>query len=138
MLRAVSILCLGLLLGGCGSDTPEPPQIRGGQLVLGTEKREAIHLLKALGAVDIGEGMQVELAEGQSSANWMWSLKRYDVTVETQYEGGVISQLNVWDWRGRKKTSYHHKLEYYSIDRLDFNKDGTAEYSILETFNKGK
>ena len=103
MARLCALLLFALLLAGCGSESSQTVKMKEGQLVLGTEQREAYTLLKGLG------GVPSEAVSNIASAQ-LWILKAHQISVETQIEGGVVSHLNVWDWRERDAVSDHASI----------------------------
>ena len=68
----------------------------------------------------------------------MWHLQSINLTFETEFVDGKLSEINVWDWAGRQLDRYHHLLEYDSVSELTVPVlHGTYRHKILETHNRG-
>ncbi|TWU60355.1 hypothetical protein Poly51_06300 [Rubripirellula tenax] len=136
-----SLLPLLLMLCvGCGESKPEAT------LSLGMTETDAVTQLKLVGATDISDGMQTAIpytgdavadTPAANSSSWrMWSIDTPDASIETAFEHGKLTQLNYWDWRNRKMTSYHHTMEYDELSSLTINpKDNDFTATVVQTHN---
>jgi hypothetical protein len=107
---------------------------------------DAVAQLKLVGAKDISDGMQTAIPyTGDDGADtpttggsvWqMWSIDSPDSSIETTFEDGKLTQLNYWDWRDRKMTSYHHTMEYVELSSLTINpKNNDFTATVVQTHN---
>ena len=74
--------------------------------------------------------------EAYRSSWQMWSIDTPDASIETTFQDGKLTQLNYWDWRNRKMTSYHHTMEYVELSSLTINPhDNDFTATVLKTHN---
>ena len=125
-------------------------------LTLGMDRDCVEDLLRNIGAEDISAGMStytviVPYPEGTTSADYpdadpvnefnptgMWHLSTIDLTVETKFTDGKLSQINTWDWTGREMDRYHDFLEYDSVSELSIPvTQGAYSSEVIETYNQG-
>ena len=80
-----------------------------------------------------------EIGDGKSSRSWnMWSIETPDASIETTFKNRKLIQLNYWDWRKRKMTSYHHTMEYVEVSALIIlPDDNDFEATVVRTHNEG-
>ena len=120
-------------------------------LRLGMDRSRVENLLKHAGAEDISDGMSTytvvvpnldgtipDPVKAEFNPTGMWHLQSINLTFETEFVDGKLSEINVWDWAGRQLDRYHHLLEYDSVSELTVPVlHGLYRYKILETHNRG-
>jgi len=111
----------------------ESPSTISTDIKLGMSKDATSKRLTEFGANDVSSGMQATANAPKS--DWMWSLASPKLSIETLFENDKLVTLNIWDWRGRKMTSYHHTMKYDQVDTLTLNSDGTFDANVVQTFN---
>ena len=135
---------LPLLLMLCIGCSGEPKAVA--TLSLGMAEIDAVAQLKLVGATDITDGMQTEIPytgndvadtpTANSSVWQMWSIDPPAASIETTFEDSKLTQLNYWDWRNRKMTSYHHTMEYVELSSLTINpNDNNFTATVVQTHN---
>lgn len=122
------------------------------KLKLGMDRSYVETLLQRSGAQDISDGMStytvtVPYADGTIPTNppepefnptGMWHLNSINLTVETEFTNGKLTDINVWDWSGREMDRYHHCLEYDSVSELTIPlMHASYRCKVLATKNKG-
>ena len=139
MFRKLTILLTFAVAIGC-SNTREIQEIQEPITIeIGMKKTEVIEILSDFGATDIGEGMQTTaLMKGESNPKgWMWSIESPNLSIETKYQEGKLTELNVWDWTKRKLTSYHHTMEYDEVSQLKLiAATGKFQTTVIKTHNQ--
>jgi len=113
--------------------THQPATTITTQIKLGMSKDATSKRLAEFGAGDISSGMQASADAPKS--DWMWSLDSPKLSIETLFESDKLITINIWDWRDRKMTSYHHTMRYDQVDTLTLNSDGTFDANVVRTFN---
>jgi hypothetical protein len=152
--RIIHILTLAILAVGCtravneqsvvgdsinvAESNPEPINAFSDPITikLGMTENLVASELTELGAIDISSGMQA--TKGSPKSHWMWTLESPNVSLETVFRDGKLARLNIWDWRTRKMTSYHHTMEHDEIATLTIQPNGEFQSDIIETHNKTK
>ena len=139
------IFAFSIVMLGCGQsrlasesgrqtqETTTTGQSPSTDIKLGMSKDVTSKRLAEFGANDISSGMQA--AANAPKSDWMWSLASPKLSIETLFDNDKLVTLNIWDWRGRKMTSYHHTMEYDQVDTLTLNSDGTFDANVIQTFN---
>ena len=102
---------------------------------LGQSKEETLKILNAINANDISAGMQTE---PYPTKEWMWASQKYDISIETNFQDNKLTRLCIWDWKGRKQSSYHHTMEYFEVSSVNFTQAPKLSFQISTIHNKGK
>jgi len=111
-------------------------ELRSVHVELGMQKGTVSARLKELGARDVSSGMQV--AKGAPVSDWMWALDLPKISIETRFENDKLATINVWDWRFRKQTGYHHAMRYEQVDSLTIRSNGFFDRNVIRIHNAAK
>lgn len=120
-------------------------------LRLGLDRGTVEGLLRHAGAEDLSDGMSTytvvvpnldgtlpDPVETKFNRTGMWHLASINLTIETEFVGGKLVAINLWDWTGRELDRYLHLIEYDSASELTVPVlHGTYSYKIVETHNPG-
>jgi hypothetical protein len=127
------VISLAIFCVGCNQTDESARNQADLKITLGMSKQNVLDTLAQLQAIDKSAKMQTTADAPKS--NWMWTVKSPDISLETRFENDKLVTLNIWDWRGRKQTSYHHTMRYDEIESLVIRSDGTFETEVIKVHN---
>jgi len=115
-------------------------------LALKMSEIEVVAKLESIFAIDITDGMSKLVPDwgdddktpvSDTPITWrMWVVKSPNLSIETTFQEEKLVKLNVWDWRERKMTSYHHTMQYDSVSMLEVRpNENDLSTTILHTHN---